>query len=1038
MKGKRVFKKLSAMILCMVMFLTLLPTGFAESKSDFTIAAPTLLGLEKQGQSLKLTWAGVPGVSYYSVHRKVNGGSWWTVAQVAGTSYTDTNIVGNTKYTYTVRCVDQNGKRLSWYDEVGLSYNMTWPNATPHVTGTMHTNAITINWDAVSSTGRYSVHRKVNGGSWNTIAKVNATSYTDTAISVGQTYTYTVRCLDGSDNYASWYESGISFTPVSGSWSLGTPHLTGANYNANGTITVTWNAVSGASRYSVHRKVNGGGWVTVAQVNGTSYTDPNVNKGNTYTYTVRCIDNNGQYLSWYEAGLTVNTDAAAWDKTPPQLRSVTNTGSGVMIKWEPVPGVSKYSVHRKENGGSWSTIGIATTNEFLDKTASSGKYYSYTVRCLNDANQYISNYNSIKSISFYPCANPDFKIAQSNGGITITWNAVAGAAKYSVHRKVNGGSWYTIATVNGTSYTDKQVTPGVTYTYTVRCLHADGTYASWYNDGKTLVYNGVVKSVELENGQYCVIVKWKPITGAAKYRVYRKANAGDVWKGVGDTPNASTTSFEDHKVVSNTDYIYTVRGVDSSGNLIGDYDTVGKSIRYYDPPEILDVTQENGGIMVTWNKIVGINNYQIYRRNKGVGEYKLVGSTQDLYFLDKNVTMDVAYEYGVRCVSNDGTQVVSGMNVKALDAWLETPILDSAQLNQNVVEFKFKSVDGAAFYRIKRRTANTGWQDITTAATDPAAIPGTEYMTYKDLTAVSGTTYWYSVACVDSAHKVVSNFDQNGVQLLFYEVPYILTIENEYSGVTITWDVVDNTGVYWIYRRVGDNGWENIGTSEMNTVKYTDTTAQTGMNYWYAVCSMDVGNAQLSDFEKTGKQIVFYQAPSMISVRNVEAGVEVKWSDVSGISNYLVYRRPIDGAWERLSPIATSTTFIDPDASLNSGSSYVYTIRCADGGGNKVSGYDPNGLGVKYIKAPALVSATAAADGITVQWQNVEGAEGYAIYRRVPGGEWEQIGTAGKSDVTFKDTNNLIHEQIYEYTVRGVSGSEMSGYVWAGISVQAQ
>ena len=180
MIGKQVTKRLCAAFLCMVLFLTLLPAvSFADSASDYTIAPPTLVSLEKQNDKLVLTWAAVPGVANYSVHRKVNSGTWWTVAKVNSTSYTDTNVTGNTKYTYTVRCLDANGNRISWYDEVGLSYNMSWKNATPVVSGNMTTDAITVKWNAVSSTGRYSVHRKVDGGTWWTVAKVDATSYVD-------------------------------------------------------------------------------------------------------------------------------------------------------------------------------------------------------------------------------------------------------------------------------------------------------------------------------------------------------------------------------------------------------------------------------------------------------------------------------------------------------------------------------------------------------------------------------------------------------------------------------------------------------------------------------------------------------------------------------------------------------------------------------------------------------------------------------------------------------------------------------------------
>ena len=64
--------------------------------------------------------------------------------------------------------------------------------------------------------------------------------------------------------------------------------------------------------------------------------------------------------------------------------------------------------------------------------------------------------------------------AASGSNIVFGWNAVDGAAGYRVYRKYAGVNWTVLCDVTGTSYTDTNVTKGVLYTYTVRCLSADG------------------------------------------------------------------------------------------------------------------------------------------------------------------------------------------------------------------------------------------------------------------------------------------------------------------------------------------------------------------------------------------------------------------------------------------------------------------------------------------------------------------------------------------------------------------------------------
>ena len=80
---------------------------------------------------------------------------------------------------------------------------------------------------------------------------------------------------------------------------FGAPVLKSASAGTNG-ITLTWNAVSGATQYRVYRKTGSGGWVGLKDVTGTSYTDADVTSGTTYTYTVKAY--NGTAWSSFDAG----------------------------------------------------------------------------------------------------------------------------------------------------------------------------------------------------------------------------------------------------------------------------------------------------------------------------------------------------------------------------------------------------------------------------------------------------------------------------------------------------------------------------------------------------------------------------------------------------------------------------------------------------------------------------------------------------------------------------------------------------------------
>lgn len=173
------------------------------------------------------------------------------------------------------------------------------------------------------------------------------------------------------------------------------------------------------------------------------------------------------------------------------LTSVSNEADGVLVTWQELSGSARYRVFRKEEGGSWKKVGDTVYNEYTDQSAKSGTTYIYTVRALSaDGESYTSSYDSNGLTLTYIAAPQLTSVLNVSNGIQVNWKSVTGAEKYRVFRKENGGSWKKVGDTSDTTYTDTSINPG-TYTYTVRCLSADGeTYISSYDStGGTATYN---------------------------------------------------------------------------------------------------------------------------------------------------------------------------------------------------------------------------------------------------------------------------------------------------------------------------------------------------------------------------------------------------------------------------------------------------------------------------------------------------------------------------------------------------------------------
>ena len=82
-------------------------------------------------------------------------------------------------------------------------------------------------------------------------------------------------------------------------------------------------------------------------------------------------------------------------------------------------------------------------------------------------------------------------VTKVNGGVQITWGRVNGAVKYRVFRRTASSGWQALGDTTGLTYVDKTAKKGTAYTYTVRCVSADGkAFTSAYDAaGKSILVN---------------------------------------------------------------------------------------------------------------------------------------------------------------------------------------------------------------------------------------------------------------------------------------------------------------------------------------------------------------------------------------------------------------------------------------------------------------------------------------------------------------------------------------------------------------------
>ena len=461
-------------------------SAFAAAPANVTMRTAAV-----SGKDIVVTWQQAAGAARYKVFRKdpVNTG-WKVVATVSGLSYTDKNATAGVKYSYTVRGVNTDGALSPGFDRTGVSAMVPKAAAPANVTlgsAKAVSGGIQVTWQAANGAVKYNVYRKdASNTVWRVIATVTGTSYTDKTAKAGVTYSYTVRGVgsDGKTLSPGYNKTGVSATAPK---NTAPANVTlGSAKAVSGGIQVTWQKAANAAKYNVYRKDAANTvWRVIATVSSTSYTDKTAKAGVTYSYTVRGVGSDGKTLSpgYDKTGVsaTIPKSTAPANVTLGTAKAVTG---GIQVTWQAASGAAKYKVYRKDAVNTkWTVIATVTGTSYTDKSGTAGTKYSYTVRGVAADGKTLSpGYNKTGVSATVPKAAAvpaEVKMgdATARGSyITVDWSRAANASAYRVYRRINNSTdWRIVASsVNGTSYTDWNVEPGVRYSYTVRGIAADG------------------------------------------------------------------------------------------------------------------------------------------------------------------------------------------------------------------------------------------------------------------------------------------------------------------------------------------------------------------------------------------------------------------------------------------------------------------------------------------------------------------------------------------------------------------------------------
>jgi len=256
-------------------------------------------------------------------------------------------------------------------------------------------------------------------------------------------HTLTAKAYDAAGNTANSPEINFTVNNAPPSAPTGVQAVAG-----NGQVTVSWNAVAGATSYNLYWGTSPG----VTKQNGTKiagasspYVHTGLTNGTTYYYVVTAQNANGESV---ESGEVSATPQPPPPSAPTGVQAVAGNGQ-VTVSWNAVAGATSYNLYwgtspgvTKQNG----TKIAGASSPYVHTGLTNGTTYYYVVTAQNAngesvesgevsatpspwvlADLYSTAYNSVKYINLVKAPNGDFHLAFYEGSQGPMWAVSSGS-----------------------------------------------------------------------------------------------------------------------------------------------------------------------------------------------------------------------------------------------------------------------------------------------------------------------------------------------------------------------------------------------------------------------------------------------------------------------------------------------------------------------------------------------------------------------------------------------------------------------------------
>ncbi|WNO11239.1 SpvB/TcaC N-terminal domain-containing protein [Teredinibacter sp. KSP-S5-2] len=904
-------------------------------------------------------------------------------------------------------------------------------------TTTSSTGTYTLSWSK-SSGYTYWLYEKYGSGAWNSGGNVTPmTSYTYTGKTNGvwyyklkSTYCITYPVNQCYTNWSNEVSVTVALLGTVGSISL-------PSTDTDGAFSVSWGAVSGATKYYVQRRTSSSSWPsTYLQSNSsTSYSESGLTNG-TYYYRVQAC-NAGGCSSWRDSS---SIDVIRTPGQPANITVVSSSTTGEFtVTWGTASGsYSSYVLERQVNGGSWSQIHSGSTSTRAKAQNVGDGTYRYRVKACNSLSCSAPTYSNNVVVKLPPGA-PGFNALSSNdadGYYTVSWALGSGIVEsIELQRRLNGGSWSaelcsgTTNCPNGVSFSEINLADG-SYSYQLRACNSSGCSA-WVTSSTVVVMrpSGMPASLSVPSADAdgAFTVSWVAGTGTAEtYQLQRKSGSSGSWSG--NLISGNPISYSQTGLANGT-YYYQVQACNRNGCSGWRASSAVTVTHIPGLPASISVpaSDDDGAFNINWGAGSGIiDSYRLYRQyNGGSWELAYTGSARSY---DETSLADGNYAYRAQACNVSGCSSYRTSGLVAVDHPMTSVSMTLAgssytgsyQLSwQASPEYK---------YKLYEKLGNGTYQQIA----NYDYIPSPQTLT-KSFSNKANGIWAYKVELEYCRDYPVSMCYVGGTGTASIEVhvrptpvaPAQITVPSYTDGsYVVSWlasDASTEPQKYYLERSSnGGSSWSNIPLNNDGLdLSYNEPSRPEG-NYLYRVRAWNTTDysAWRTSSNVSVKELPGNPTSLVAPAEHGDGAVPVSWSGASGLVDSYQVSTQSGGSWG--AGVTVTGTSYTPNPALADGT-YAFRVRACNTTGCNSSWLQQTGTTAVKRKPGAVssitVPTTTSTNGqINLTWSAASGTvESYELRRyRVGQTEGALVATMG--------ANTAITDEVgsgtYTYQIR--------------------